>query len=140
MMKDVLIKWFMAFNVFIIHASQGRIGGKLGSQTVLLLHSIGRKSGKKFVTPIAYFYLDGIYFVVASNWGKNVNPAWYFNLLAAPRTQLEVKGRVIRVSASQAEQAEYDRLWKYAVEQHPPYLDYQKMTPRHIPIIVFKPD
>ena len=140
MTKDVLIKWFMAFNVFIIRASRGRIGGKLGSQTVLLLHSIGRKSGKKFVTPIAYFYLDGIYFVVASNWGKNVNPAWYFNLLAAPRTQLEVNGRVIRVSASQAEQAEYDRLWKYAVEQHPPYLDYQKMTPRHIPIIVFKPD
>jgi len=138
-MKDLLIKWFMAFNVFIIRASGGRIGVKLGTQSVLLLHNIGRKSGRKLISPIAYFYVDGIYFVVASNWGKDVHPGWYFNLLAAPETHIEVNGRTLPVLAREAQADEYARLWKYAVEHHPPYLDYQKATARHIPIMVFTP-
>jgi len=59
--------------------------------------------------------------------------------MAQPETILEVKGRQIHVEASPVEGAEYDRLWKYATEHHPPYLHYKEMTSRHIPIIVLKP-
>ena len=134
-----MIRWFMALNTLLIRASGGRIGTRLGSQNILLLHNVGRKSGKNFVTPIAYFYLDDFYFVVASNWGKPVQAAWFHNLLAVPRTIIEIKGKPVRVVAQEALDGEYDRLWKYAVEQHPQYLAYQKMTSRRIPIIVFKP-
>jgi deazaflavin-dependent oxidoreductase (nitroreductase family) len=138
-MNKFFLKLFMAVNVFVIRLSSGRVGSQLGMQTILLLHSIGRKSGKRFVTPIAFFFTDGYYFLVASNWGKEQNAAWFHNLMAQPRTLIEVRGEKIPVEARQAEGQEYDRLWKYAIEHHPPYLHYKEMTKRHIPIVVLKP-
>jgi deazaflavin-dependent oxidoreductase (nitroreductase family) len=138
-MNKLFLKLFMATNVFFIRISGGRIGSQLGTQTILLLHTVGRKSGKRFVTPIAYFYTDGFYFLVGSNWGKDTNAAWFYNLKAQPKTTIEVKGKTISVEASQAEGPEYERLWKYATEHHPPYLHYKEITKRHIPIIVLRP-
>lgn len=134
-MNKLFQKLFMATNVFIIRISSGRIGSRLGTQTILLLHTIGRKSGKQYVTPIAYFFTDGFYFLIGSNWGKDQNAAWFYNLMAQPKTTIEVKGKKITVEAREAHGDEYDRLWKYATEHHPPYLHYKEMTKRHIPIV-----
>ena len=129
----------MAMNTFAIRVSRGHIGSQLGTQTILLLHSLGHKSGKQYVTPVAYFQTDGFYFLVGSNWGKEQNAGWYYNLLAQPRTTIEVRGKKIPVEAQPAQGPEYDRLWKYAIEHHPPYLHYKEMTKRHIPIVVLQP-
>ncbi len=138
-MNGFFLKLFMAVNTWAIRLSRGRLGSRLGTQTVLLLHTLGRKSGQAHVTPIAYFFLDGLYFIVGSNWGKDNNVAWYYNLLAHPRTTIDVKGRRIPVEAAVAEGPEYDRLWAYATEHHPPYLHYQQMTRRRIPIVILRP-
>ena len=138
-MKDILIKWFMALNTFLIRISNGQIGSTLGTQTILLLHTVGRKSGKQYETPIAYFYHEGQYLIVASNWGKDKQADWFLNLKENPRTTIGVKGKTIPVEAREAQGEEYDRLWKFATEKHPPYLTYQSMTTRHIPIMVFRP-
>ena len=137
-MKDILIKWFMAFNKFLMRISSGRIGSKLGTQTILLLHTVGRKSGKQYETPIAYFYHEGQYLIVASNWGKDEQANWFLNLKEQPQTVIEVKGQTIPVKAHEAVGDEYARLWKFATEKHPPYLTYQAMTTRRIPIMVFQ--
>jgi len=129
----------MATNVLVIRLSRGRFGTQLGTQTVLLLHTFGRKSGREYVTPVAYFQTDSYYFLVGSNWGKEAQAAWYYNLKARPRTTIEVRGRTIQVKARQAEGPEYERLWKYATEHHSPYLHYKEMTQRHIPIMVLEP-
>ena len=138
-MKDIFIKWFMALNTFLIHISNGRMGSKLGTQTILLLHTVGRKSGKQHETPIAYFYHEGQYLIVASNWGKDKQADWFLNLKEQPRTVIEVRGQSIPVEAYEAEGDEYARLWKFATEKHPPFLNYQSMTARHIPIMVLQP-
>jgi deazaflavin-dependent oxidoreductase (nitroreductase family) len=138
-MNRFFLKIFMALNAFAIRASRGTIGSRLGTQTILLLHTVGRRSGRHYVTPIAYFQMEGFYFLIGSNWGKKQNAGWYHNLLAQPRTTIEVNGRMILVEAHQANGPEYDRLWKYATEHHPPYLHYKEMTTRHIPILVLKP-
>jgi len=138
-MRALFIKWFSAFNAFLIRASGGKIGSKLGTQEILLLHHVGRKSGKEYVTPIAYFFLDGFYFLVGSNWGRDVNAAWYHNLSAAPRALIEVKGKNIPVDAREARHDEYKRLWSFALKRNPPYGDYQKMTKRPIPIMILIP-
>jgi deazaflavin-dependent oxidoreductase (nitroreductase family) len=138
-MKDFLIRIFMAINAFLIRLTNGRIGGKLGTQTILLLETIGRKSGQPRVLPIAYFYHEGKYLIVASNWGKENQAAWYLNLKKNPRATLTVNGKKLPVESHEAQGQEYDRLWKFATERHPPYLDYQKMTARKIPIMVFQP-
>jgi deazaflavin-dependent oxidoreductase (nitroreductase family) len=139
-MNKFFLKTFMALNTFAIRASRGRLGSQLGTQTILLLHTVGRKSGRQHVTPIAYFQLGGDYFLVGSNWGKPQNASWYHNLLAQPHTLIEVKGREISVEARRTEGAEYDRLWEYALKHHPPYLHYKEMTQRHIPIVVLQPE
>lgn len=138
-MKDLLIKWFMRINAFFLRATNGRIGSKLGRQTILLLETTGRKSGLPRVIPIAYFFHDGQYLIVESNWGKDKHADWYLNLGKDPRATLQVKGQKIRVEAHDAQGDDYQRLWKFATEKHPPYLNYQKMTMRRIPVVVFQP-
>jgi deazaflavin-dependent oxidoreductase (nitroreductase family) len=139
-MNQFFLTTFMALNTFAIRLSGGRLGTQLGTQTILLLHTFGRKSGRHYITPIAHFQTDWYYFLVGSNWGKDRNADWYYNLLAQPGATIEVKGRKIPVEARLAEGPEYDRLWKYAIERHPPYLHYKEMTKRHIPIVVLEPE
>ena len=91
------------------------------------------------MTPIAYFYHEGKYLIVASNWGREKNADWYFNLLKNPHAKLTVNGKTIDTEAHAAQGEEYDRLWDFATKKHPPYLNYQKMTKRQIPIMVFEP-
>ena len=108
-MKDIFIKWFMAINAFLLRLSHGRIGSKLGTQTILLLHTIGRKSGQDRAIPIAYFDYEDHYLIVASNWGKEKQADWYLNLKQHPQAKLEVKGKVLSVTAREAQGEEYDR-------------------------------
>ena len=138
-MKDTFIKWFMAINTFLLRLSHGRIGNKLGSQTILILHTRGRKSGQERAIPIAYFEYEGRYLIVASNWGKDQQANWYLNLKKDPHAKLEVEGKTISAAAREAQGEEYTRLWKFAVEHHPPHADYQKNTTRRIPIMIFEP-
>jgi F420H(2)-dependent quinone reductase len=138
-MKDIWIHWFMAFNTLLLRLSHGKIGNKMGTQTVLLLHTTGRKTGQDRVTPIAYFEHERNYLIVASNWGKDNQAAWFLNLKQNPQATLEVNGKVIPVKAREAVGEEYDRLWQFVTTRHPPYLDYQKQTKRRIPIMVFEP-
>jgi deazaflavin-dependent oxidoreductase (nitroreductase family) len=139
-MTKFLIKVFMALNTFVIRASRGRLGTLLWTQTVLLLHTVGRRSGRHFVTPISYFSVDGYYFLVGSNWGRPHNAAWYYNLLSSPHTTVEVKGKEIPVEAFPARGQEYDNLWDLAVQRYPGYRRYKQTTKRHIPIVKLVPE
>lgn len=137
-MKDTLIKWFMSIHALLLRLSRGRIGSKLGTQKILILHTIGRRSGQERTIPIAYFDYEGKYLIVASNWGKDKDADWYLNLRKDPHARVEIHGKIVPVAAREAQGEEYNRLWKFVTGRHPPYLDYQKMTARHIPIMVFE--
>ena len=138
-MKNFFIKLFMAINAFLIRTTRGRIGAQLGTQTILILNTIGRKSGQLRSIPIAYFFYEGKYLVVESNWGKDNHADWYFNLKSQPQVSIEVRGKTIQVHARFAEGEEYDRFWEYVTKRHAPYLEYQKMTTRKLPIAIFEP-
>lgn len=137
-LKDLLIKWFMSINTLILRISRGRIGSKLGKQQILILHTTGRRSGQDRAVPIAYFKYQRVYIIVGSNWGRDNQADWYLNLKQNPHAILAIKGKRIPVVAREAAGAEYDRLWAFATERNPPYLKYQQMTKRHIPIMVFE--
>lgn len=127
----------MAVNAFLIHKTKGKIGGKLGSQTILIMNTTGRKSGKHYQTPIAYFKVDDSYYVIGSNWGMEKNASWYYNIKQQPDISIEVEGKTLSVHAREVTGDEYHKLWENAVNHHPDYLHYKEMTARHIPIIVF---
>lgn len=138
-MKNFFIRIFMTINTFIIRSTHGRIGARLGTQTILILNTVGRKSGQPRSIPIAYFFHEGQYIIVESNWGKDNHADWYFNLQKRTRASIEVKGKTIKVNARFAEGKEYIRLWEYVTKKHAPYLEYQKMTERKILIVILVP-
>ena len=136
---SVFTKAFTTFNIALYRISRGRLGSQLGAQSVLLLHSVGRKSGKAYTTPVTYFRDGNDYLLVASNWGGETNPDWYRNILHQKRTTIQVKDRTVSVDAHLVEGEEYDRLWTLVTRQNAQYLQYQQKTARRIPIVRLTP-
>ena len=123
----------------VFRASRGRVGGRLGGSEVLLLNTVGRRSGQRRTTPLLYLRDGDDYVVVASKGGAPKHPAWYHNLKANPETTVEVEDREVRARAEEATPAEKARLWPKLVEMFPTYENYQKKTDREIPVVLLKP-
>lgn len=131
--------FFTSIHVAIYRLTGGFLGGKLGKQSILLLHSVGARTGRKRITTLSYFRQDKNFLVVASNWGKSKHPGWYHNLLANPRTTIQVKAKTIEVLARPAQADEYPRLWQLVTSQNDQYVRYQHGLNRHIPIVILTP-
>jgi deazaflavin-dependent oxidoreductase (nitroreductase family) len=101
----------------------------------LLLPTIGRKSGQKFIFPLYYGETGGSFFVVASKGGAPEHPGWYRNLLADPEVEIQVGTAKMKARARTATGEERARLWQKALEFWPPYADYQRKTEREIPVV-----
>lgn len=112
-------------------------GGKADTPN-LLLTTTGRKSGKAIMLPLIYGRDGGNYVVVASKGGAPVHPAWYFNLVAQPRVNVQVMEKKFHAVARTASGEERKRLWQMMAEVYPPYNDYQKLTGREIPVVVLE--
>ena len=129
------VKLLMAGNIFIYRLAKGRVGDRLASQSILLLNTTGRRSGKTFTTPLNY-YRDGEDFIlVASNWGNEHNPGWFYNLINQEEAVVQVKDRPITVHASVIEGEDYERLWQLVTEKNAFYKKYQSKTRRRIPLV-----
>jgi len=136
---SILTKVFVRANAFLFQITNGRLANRMGKQSVLLLHTVGRKSGKSYTTPLSYYRDGGNYLIVASNWGKEDPPDWFRNLVQHSNTTIQVKDTTIQVEAHQAEGEEYQRLWKVVTRLNSQYLDYQKTMTRQIPIVILTP-
>jgi F420H(2)-dependent quinone reductase len=130
---------FTSLHAVLYKSSRGRIGGTLSGAPIVLVDSVGRKSGKRRTHPLICRELDGKIVIVASKGGIDRHPAWYLNLLANPDTEINWKGRHRRVRAREAEGEERERLWNQMVEVYRPYAHYQSRTERRIPVIVLEP-
>ena len=100
-----------------------------------LLHHVGVRSGVERVSPLGYFTDGDRVFVVASFGGSDVNPAWYHNLLANPRTTVEIGSETIPVTAREVTGAERDERFTKIAGSMPMFADYQRKTTRVIPVI-----
>ncbi len=130
------------FNTKVIEefrANEGRVGGMFESMPLLLLHHIGARSGASRVNPLAYHADGNRYVVFGSKGGAPEHPAWYRNLMANPRTTIEVGTRKLDVLASEATGEERDRLYREQAEKVPQFSEYEQKTDRVIPVIVLTP-
>jgi len=130
---------FTDFHTTLYKASRGRIGGTAYGVPVVLVESVGRKSGKRRTHPLICREDGGNLVVVASKGGIDRHPAWYLNLKAQPETTAWWKGEKRRVRARDAKDSERGRLWQMMVEAYPPYESYQRRTDRRIPVVVLDP-
>jgi F420H(2)-dependent quinone reductase len=123
----------------VYRATGGKLFGRMGNSSILLLNTTGRKTGRKRTSPLLYV-MDGEDFVIiASKGGAPTHPAWYLNLKANPDATVEVGDRAVRVRAEEAYQEKKARLWQKMVEMYPTYDDYQVKTKRKIPLLVLHP-
>ena len=92
-MQKLVWKIWTRMHVFLYRLTGGRFGSEMRGFKVLLLTTTGRKSGKPRTTPLGYFDHEGGYVIIASNGGLPSNPAWFYNLKANPRVDIQVKDR-----------------------------------------------
>jgi deazaflavin-dependent oxidoreductase (nitroreductase family) len=129
----------MGCMVTMYRFSSGGIGGRMMGNPVLLLTTIGRKSGKPHTIPLAYFEADGDTFVVASNGGAPRHPAWYLNLLANSTVAIQRGKQVQKATATPADPERRARLWQHVITKSPSYRRYQEGATREIPIVLLRP-
>jgi deazaflavin-dependent oxidoreductase (nitroreductase family) len=123
----------------IYRLSGGRLRGKMQDLPVLVLHHVGRKSGKARATPLLYLEEGEDILIVASRGGSDEPPAWQFNLLAMPETMIEIKGKKRRVKPRVASAEEKAAYWPKLTKGYTFFDDYQARTDRDIPVIVLTP-
>lgn len=122
----------------LFEATDGREGNLLRGKPIIVMTSVGAKTGKLRKTPLMRVEHDGDYAVVASKGGDPKPPVWYYNLIAQPLVELQ-DGAVKRdYLAREVTGAERETWWERAVEAWPDYAEYQKKTDRQIQLFVLE--
>jgi len=117
-------------------ANDGKVGGAFAGGTLLLLHTIGAKSNKERVNPVAYVKDGDRFVVIASKNGAPTNPDWYYNIVAHPLITVEVGKEQFQVRAAVAEEPERTRLYDKMVAAMPGFGEYRLKTTRVIPVVI----
>jgi deazaflavin-dependent oxidoreductase (nitroreductase family) len=120
-------------------ASNGAEANDLRGKPIVLLTSVGAKTGKLRKSPLMRIEHEGQYAVVASLGGAPKHPVWYWNLTSNPRVELQDRDVKRDFEAREVHGEERELWWKRAVEAWPPYADYQTKTDRIIPVFVLTP-
>jgi len=126
-------------NAELYMQSGGTQGTELRGKPVILLTTIGAKTGKLRKTPLMRVTHDGEYAVVASLGGAPKNPVWYYNIAAHPRVELQDGTETGDYEAREVFGDEKALWWGRAVKAFPDYADYQRKTDRAIPVFVLTP-
>jgi deazaflavin-dependent oxidoreductase (nitroreductase family) len=116
-------------------ANSGKVGGPFAGRTLLLLHTIGAKSGQPHVNPVAYIKDGDRFVIIASKGGAPTNPDWYHNIVANPLVTVEVGTEQFQVRATITAEPERTRLYNQMVAVMPGFAEYQTKTTRIIPVI-----
>ena len=130
--------WLTRIHTSLYLWTGGAIGGRMGTSPILLLTTVGRKSGVLRTTPLIYLADGARFALVASNGGAEQHPLWWRNLLADPRAGVQVGRQNINMMARQATPEERAQLWPRLVAVYAPYADYQKRTTREIPVVILE--
>ncbi len=126
-------------NVPLYRLTRGRVGGAVGRAPVLLLTSIGRRSGQRRTAPVVDLQDEECVVVIGSNAGNTNEPAWSFNLKANPDCEIEIGRDRRSVRARVAESEERAELWRKMNEQYSGFDAYEERTSRDIAVFVLEP-
>lgn len=123
----------------LLVASGGRFMPKWFGVPVLVLETVGRKSGKRRATPVIYVEVDGRPVIVAAAGASDHAPAWWLNLEAAGDGVAVIRGERRRVRPRVVEGEERARLWLEFAAEYPALEEYTGMTSRRFPVVVLEP-
>jgi F420H(2)-dependent quinone reductase len=113
--------------------------GKFAGRDICVVTMKGAKSGKQRHVPLMYVPHQGGVILVASLGGAPKHPTWYYNLVANPDIEVQVRHRVLPLRARRASAEEKAGVWPTCVECYPDYDLYQRRTKRDIPVFICEP-
>lgn len=127
-------------NIEEFRRNGGKVGGQFEGFPLLILTSIGAKSGEERVNLVGYFDIDDKIYVIGSAAGRPASPAWVFNLRARPEARVEIGADPPKaVIAKELPRAERDRIYGIVVQRAPGFAEYEKRTDRVIPVFELAP-
>jgi F420H(2)-dependent quinone reductase len=138
-LKDTLTRAVTFLHKEVYRRTGGKVGGKVGQTTMMLLTTTGRQSGQPRTTPLNCMTDGDRYLAVASYGGDDRDPQWFKNLLANPEATIQVGADTIPVRASVATPEEKEVLWPKVVAAYKGYEGYQRKTDRSIPVVILSP-
>jgi len=121
-------------------ASGGKVGGEFADTPLLILHSVGAKSGRTHVTALMYQDLGQgqVVAVFASKGGAPTNPDWYHNLVANPRVTVELGAETFEAMARVAFGEERMLIWSAWKQRYPFFAQFERKTKREIPVVILE--
>jgi deazaflavin-dependent oxidoreductase (nitroreductase family) len=131
-----------AFNESIVdefRANDGKVGGPFEGNELLLLTTIGAKSGLPRLSPLSCKRIDGKLLIIAGNGGADTNPSWVYNLRANPSAQVELAAESYNVTARELTPAERDDIVAKITAEISAFAEFQAKTNRVIPIFELEP-
>jgi len=122
-------------HVALYRISGGKFGNKGANLPVLLITTVGRKSGKPYTNPVVYLEDGQDYLVSASTGGMAWHPDWYLNLKNRPEAKIEIGDKTFNVQAVIMDGEERKRLYEKFKAASRNFVKYEKGTSRVIPVI-----
>ena len=119
-------------------ANGGRVGGPFEGATMLILHTVGARTGQEREHPLVYRPLGDDVAIFASKAGAPDHPAWYHNLRANPEVTVEIGTERVPMRARVAEGEERERIWEAQKADQPGFAEYEAKTDRVIPVVVLE--
>ncbi|MFN2199666.1 MAG: nitroreductase family deazaflavin-dependent oxidoreductase [Caldilineaceae bacterium] len=126
-------------HVGLFRMTSGKFANRVAGMPVLLITTIGRKSGKPHTNPVVYLRDGENFLVSASSGGMDRHPGWYFNLRNRPEAIIQVGGQTIKAKAAILEGAERNRMYERFKDASSNFVKYEKNTSRVIPVIRLTP-
>jgi deazaflavin-dependent oxidoreductase (nitroreductase family) len=130
---------FNARNIAEFRANHGRVCGPFEGAPIVLLHTVGARSGKPRTNIMMYLADGERYLVFASANGADHNPDWYWNLKANPDARIGVGDDIVDVHATDLQGAERDGKYALQAERYPGFAEYERKTSRTIPVVALTP-
>ena len=125
----------LAANRALIEKFRADGGASMADRPLLLLTTVGRRSGRPRTSPMMYVRDDDRLLVIASNAGATADPLWYRNLLADPSVTVELPGERFTAQASPLTGDDYDRQWATIKESFPFFAEHEQRAGRTIPVV-----
>jgi deazaflavin-dependent oxidoreductase (nitroreductase family) len=123
-------------HAWLVRRTGGRLGGRALGADILVLRTVGRRSGRQRDAPVFFVPHGDGFAVVASNAASARSPAWWLNLQERPDADALVRGRTHPVHARAATEEERAELWPRLVELYSGYEHYRSIATRELPVVI----
>lgn len=132
--------WIHRLDNVILKLTQGKYSAvEILGWNVIQITTIGARTNRPHTLPLLGFFDGETIAVIASSFGREHHPGWYYNLKKNPECEVQYRARLGKYTAREAKKAEREKYWQLALSYYAGYQKYQERTGRMIPVMILEP-